>query len=185
MELDKDLRSRQEARERIKQAKAAADILAGFNQSQVDRIAKAICDAGMAHAQELAELPVGRRASATSPTKPLRTNSPPRRSMTPSKAKRPSASSPSTRSRSCWMWASPCGRHCGHCPVHQPHVHGHLQVHDWPEGGQRHCLLPSPQCGQMYAAGRGDCGRSGQTGRMPRWSHFRIAHAHHGGRLRN
>ena len=56
MELDKDLRSRQEARERIKQAKAAAEVLAGFNQSQVDRIAKAICDAGMAHAQELAEL---------------------------------------------------------------------------------------------------------------------------------
>ena len=56
MELDKDLRSRQEARELIKKAKAAADVLAGFNQSQVDRIAKAICDAGMAHAQELAEL---------------------------------------------------------------------------------------------------------------------------------
>ena len=56
MELDKDLRSRQETRDLIKKAQAAAQILAGWEQDQIDRVVKAISDAGMAHARELAEM---------------------------------------------------------------------------------------------------------------------------------
>lgn len=56
MELDKDLRSRQETRDLVNKAKAAADILAGWDQAQIDRVVKAISDAGLAHARELAEM---------------------------------------------------------------------------------------------------------------------------------
>ena len=56
MELDKDLRSRQEARDLACKAEAAAGKLAGLGQEGLDRIVKAIAEAGMAHARELAEL---------------------------------------------------------------------------------------------------------------------------------
>lgn len=56
MELDKDLRSRQETRDLIKQAHAAAAVLALWDQSQIDKVVKAISDAGMANARELAEM---------------------------------------------------------------------------------------------------------------------------------
>ena len=56
MELDKDLKSRQEVRDLVNRANAAAKILAGWDQAQIDRVVKAISDAGLSHAKELAEL---------------------------------------------------------------------------------------------------------------------------------
>ncbi len=56
MELDKDLRSRQEARELVKKAAEAAKVLAGMGQPQLDAICKAVSEAGMAHARELATM---------------------------------------------------------------------------------------------------------------------------------
>lgn len=56
MELDKDLRSRQEARDLALKAEKAAKELAGLGQERLDRIVKAVSEAGMAHAKELAEL---------------------------------------------------------------------------------------------------------------------------------
>lgn len=56
MELDKDLKSRQEVRDLVNRANAAAKILAGWDQAQIDRVVKAISDAGLFHAKELAEL---------------------------------------------------------------------------------------------------------------------------------
>ncbi|MBP3413478.1 MAG: acetaldehyde dehydrogenase (acetylating) [Oscillospiraceae bacterium] len=53
MELDKDLRSRQETRELMEQAEKAFHSLRTFSQEQLDRIVKAIRDAAMEHAQEL------------------------------------------------------------------------------------------------------------------------------------
>ncbi len=56
MELDKDLRSRQEARDLIQQADEAAKALALLDQAQIDRICQAVSEAGLAHAKELAEM---------------------------------------------------------------------------------------------------------------------------------
>ena len=58
MELSKDLRSRQEVRELAEQADRAAHALAAMEQADIDRIVKAVADAGYAHAAELAELAV-------------------------------------------------------------------------------------------------------------------------------
>lgn len=54
--MDKDLASRQEVRDLIKQAKEAQKILAGMSQEQIDRIVKAIADAGAANAERLAKM---------------------------------------------------------------------------------------------------------------------------------
>ncbi len=53
MELDKDLRSRQETRELMEQAEKAFHSLRTFSQDQLDRIVKVIRDTAMEHAQEL------------------------------------------------------------------------------------------------------------------------------------
>ena len=58
MELDKDLLSRQEARDLLKQAAAAQKQLAAMPQQQLDTIVKAICDAIYAAAPELADMAV-------------------------------------------------------------------------------------------------------------------------------
>ena len=58
MELDKDLRSRQEARELAKQAQAAQKALAGFSQEKLDAIVEAIARAFYLEAGALAELAV-------------------------------------------------------------------------------------------------------------------------------
>lgn len=56
MDLDKDLRSRQETRDLLEQAQNAFQELKQMNQAQVDRIAEAICEAGCRHARELGRL---------------------------------------------------------------------------------------------------------------------------------
>ncbi len=56
MELDKDLRARQETRDLLRRAEGAAKALAEFDQARVDRICQAVSEAGLAHARELAEL---------------------------------------------------------------------------------------------------------------------------------
>ena len=58
MDLDKDLLSRQEARELLKQAAAAQKQLAAMTQQQLDTIVKAIADAIYAAAPELADMAV-------------------------------------------------------------------------------------------------------------------------------
>ena len=58
MELDKDLRSRQEARELAKKAQAAQKALAAFSQKQLDAIVEAVARAFYLEAGELAELAV-------------------------------------------------------------------------------------------------------------------------------
>ena len=56
MEFDKDLQSRQETRNLIEQAQQAFLELKHFDQAKVDRIARAICEAGSKHAAELGKL---------------------------------------------------------------------------------------------------------------------------------
>ena len=58
MDLDKDLLSRQEARDLLKQAASAQKQLAAMPQQQLDTIVKAICDAIYAAAPELADMAV-------------------------------------------------------------------------------------------------------------------------------
>ena len=58
MDLDKDLLSRQEARELLKQASSAQKQLAAMTQQQLDTIVKAVCDAIYAAAPELADMAV-------------------------------------------------------------------------------------------------------------------------------
>ena len=58
MDLDKDLAARQEARLLCRQADAAQEKLAGFDQAQLDRIVEAMAQAFSASAVELAELAV-------------------------------------------------------------------------------------------------------------------------------
>ena len=58
MEFDKDLLSIQEVRNLVAKAKAAQEIYAGFSQTQVDNIVKAISDACVANAQRLAKMAV-------------------------------------------------------------------------------------------------------------------------------
>ena len=56
MTLDRDLQSIQEARELVRRAKAAQAAFASFTQEQVDRVVRAIAEAGAAHAEALAKL---------------------------------------------------------------------------------------------------------------------------------
>lgn len=56
MEFDKDLRSRQETRDLIEQAERAFQELKHFDQEKIDRIAKAVSEAGKSHAAELGRL---------------------------------------------------------------------------------------------------------------------------------
>ena len=58
MELDKDLKARQEARELVKAAEAAQKQLAGMSQAQLDAIVEAVAKAFYEAALELAELAV-------------------------------------------------------------------------------------------------------------------------------
>ena len=56
MEFDKDLRSRQETRTLIEQAETAFHSLRCMEQAALDRITKAICDAGMQNAELLGRM---------------------------------------------------------------------------------------------------------------------------------
>ncbi len=56
MEFDKDLRSRQETRTLIEQAETAFHSLRRMEQAALDRITKAICDAGMQNAELLGRM---------------------------------------------------------------------------------------------------------------------------------
>ena len=56
--MDKDLQSRQEARELLRQAEEAQKTLAGFSQEKLDAIVKAVSQAFHSRAEELAELAV-------------------------------------------------------------------------------------------------------------------------------
>ncbi len=56
MELDQDLKARQEARDLAVQAQSAAETLAQWDQARLDRAAEAVSQAGLRHARELAEL---------------------------------------------------------------------------------------------------------------------------------
>lgn len=56
MELDKDIRSTQEVRDLVKKAKAAQLEFKHFNQSQVDKIVKAMADAGFEASEKLAKM---------------------------------------------------------------------------------------------------------------------------------
>ncbi|MDX1699332.1 MAG: aldehyde dehydrogenase family protein [Melioribacteraceae bacterium] len=56
MELDKDIRSTQEVRDLVKKAKEAQLEFKHYNQSQVDKIIKAMADAGFAQSERLAKM---------------------------------------------------------------------------------------------------------------------------------
>ncbi len=56
--MDKDLRSIQEVRDLLKQAKEAQKALAAMDQAQLDRITEAVSRAGAQHARRLAEMAV-------------------------------------------------------------------------------------------------------------------------------
>lgn len=58
MELDKDLRSRQETRELLAAAQTAFEELKHFDQAKLDRIVDAVADAGEKNAAQLAKLAV-------------------------------------------------------------------------------------------------------------------------------
>lgn len=58
MEYDKDLRSRQEARQLVNQAEAAFQELRRFDQARLDRIVQAVSEAGSRHAAELGRMAV-------------------------------------------------------------------------------------------------------------------------------
>ena len=54
--IDKDLLSMQEVRELVEAAKEAQQELARMDQAQVDRIVRAIADAGVRNARRLAQM---------------------------------------------------------------------------------------------------------------------------------
>ncbi len=56
MELDKDLRSRQQVRQLCLRAKSAQQTLQSFSLEQINRICEAIAEAGVQHAEELSRL---------------------------------------------------------------------------------------------------------------------------------
>lgn len=58
MNLDKDLRSRQEVRDLAEKAQEAFQVLGSMEQEQLDRIVKAIRDCAMEHARELGAMAV-------------------------------------------------------------------------------------------------------------------------------
>ena len=67
---DKDLLSVQEVRELVEKAKAAQEELAGKSQQEVDRIVRAIAQAGVRNARRLGKWPMRKPASAQKLTKP-------------------------------------------------------------------------------------------------------------------
>ena len=56
MEYDKDLRSIQEARDLIKNAKIAQKQFSSWSQADIDKLTKHICEACVRHAEPLAKL---------------------------------------------------------------------------------------------------------------------------------
>ena len=56
MELDKDLRSRQEARQLIQEAETAFQVLKTFDQSRIDAIVESMARAGQEHAAQLGRM---------------------------------------------------------------------------------------------------------------------------------
>ena len=54
--IDKDLQSIQEVRNLLKEAQKAQEVLSTFSQCQIDKIIKAIADAGAANAEKLAKM---------------------------------------------------------------------------------------------------------------------------------
>ena len=56
MEFDKDLRSIQEARDKVAKAKKAQKVLASMDQAAIDRIVTAISQAAAAESARLARL---------------------------------------------------------------------------------------------------------------------------------
>jgi len=58
MEFDYDLASLQEARNLVRSAKRAQEVLKNFTQEQIDRIIRYMCEAGEAHAEDLAMMAV-------------------------------------------------------------------------------------------------------------------------------
>ena len=58
MELDKDLKARQEARDLARQAEVAQKLLTRMNQTQLDKIVQAIADSFYKHSGELADMAV-------------------------------------------------------------------------------------------------------------------------------
>ena len=56
MEYDKDLRSIQEARDLIKNAKVAQKQLANWSQAEIDKLTKHICESCVRNAEPLAKL---------------------------------------------------------------------------------------------------------------------------------
>ena len=58
MELDKDLKARQEARTLVRAAHEAQTLLMRMDQAQLDKIVKAIADAFYKHSGELADMAV-------------------------------------------------------------------------------------------------------------------------------
>ena len=59
MELDRDLRSRQEVRTLVAQAHRAQEHLARLDQAAIDRIVQAMAEAGARDAAELGQLAAG------------------------------------------------------------------------------------------------------------------------------
>ena len=58
MELDKDLKARQEARQLVRAAQQAQNLLMRMDQTQLDKIVQAIADAFCKHSGELADMAV-------------------------------------------------------------------------------------------------------------------------------
>lgn len=65
IELDTDLRSRQNARVLVRNAKKAQAIMATFSQQQIDAIVKNVAQEAAHHAEALAKWPQKKLASAT------------------------------------------------------------------------------------------------------------------------
>ena len=76
MELDKDLRSRQETRELLAAAQTAFEELKRFDQAKLDRIVDAVADAGEKNAAQLAKLAVAETGFGNEADKTEKTASP-------------------------------------------------------------------------------------------------------------
>ena len=101
MEFDKDLRSIQEVRDLLTQARRAQNALAAMSQEDLDRITAAISAAGAEHAARLAAMAAEETGFGKKEDKEIKNRF--AAGMRPSGTRRPTASSMRTENTGRWI----------------------------------------------------------------------------------
>ncbi len=160
MELDKDLRSIQEVRGLIAQARRAQSVLERMSQADLDKITAAISAAGADHAGRLGDMAVEETGFGVKEDKELKNRFAALTLYEAIKDERTHGILAEDREKRTIDIGVPRGHRGRAGALHQPHLHGDLQGHDLYEGGQPHHFFSPSQRGKLYSGDR-KCGPPG------------------------